>query len=273
MILNLSLISLICYYFKKKFDSIEEVQQEQSKILYDLVNKDNKNIDPLFMNMSAPSNNVTSLEDIVNDKSYSNVTDDNNDIKTILTGDNMFNVDISIKEDKSEFDFKDEEEDEDSDEDSDEEEEDDEEDDEDEESDEEEEEEEDDHNEVMENEITQTNKMEEDFNTELNIQTKDESIVSSPDTLLEVDDIFDGSYDGDEEDDDSTVVDNKDDLDSNQVDIKEITMVTTDLEKKTVDELRNVIKMRTNNNDDITNSKLKKMKKKELIDFISNINN
>lgn len=62
VIVNLSLIALLCYYFKKKFENIEEIQQQQSKIIFDLVNsrdssngKGSNDIDDMFLAPSAVS--------------------------------------------------------------------------------------------------------------------------------------------------------------------------------------------------------------------------
>jgi hypothetical protein len=37
MIINLLLVTLMCYYFKKKYESLEESQNEQAKLLYELL--------------------------------------------------------------------------------------------------------------------------------------------------------------------------------------------------------------------------------------------
>jgi len=37
MIINLLLVTLMCYYFKKKYESLEEAQNEQAKLLYELL--------------------------------------------------------------------------------------------------------------------------------------------------------------------------------------------------------------------------------------------
>lgn len=39
LILNLLLISLVCYYFKRKYENIESAQMEQAKVLYELLKK------------------------------------------------------------------------------------------------------------------------------------------------------------------------------------------------------------------------------------------
>jgi hypothetical protein len=41
MIINLLLVTLMCYYFKKKYESLEEAQNEQAKILYELLRAKN----------------------------------------------------------------------------------------------------------------------------------------------------------------------------------------------------------------------------------------
>lgn len=45
MIINLLLIALLCYYFKRKFENLEKAQMEQAKILYGLI--ENKNNVPM----------------------------------------------------------------------------------------------------------------------------------------------------------------------------------------------------------------------------------
>ena len=63
VVINLSLIALLCYYAKKKFESIEEIQKEQSKILFNLVHSASNSstigqapssqIDPMFLSPSV----------------------------------------------------------------------------------------------------------------------------------------------------------------------------------------------------------------------------
>ena len=40
MIINLVLVSLMCYYFKRKYEVLESAQTEQAKILYELLRRD-----------------------------------------------------------------------------------------------------------------------------------------------------------------------------------------------------------------------------------------
>ena len=42
MLINLLLIALICYYFKRKYETLEIAQNEQAKILYNLIQQSKK---------------------------------------------------------------------------------------------------------------------------------------------------------------------------------------------------------------------------------------
>lgn len=42
LIINLLLITLVCYYFKRKYENIESAQMEQAKVLYELLQKSNE---------------------------------------------------------------------------------------------------------------------------------------------------------------------------------------------------------------------------------------
>ena len=54
VLINLLLVALICYYFKRKFDNIEMAQSEQAKILYDLIQEKNNQIN-VIKSSSEPS--------------------------------------------------------------------------------------------------------------------------------------------------------------------------------------------------------------------------
>jgi large-conductance mechanosensitive channel len=49
MIINLLLIALICYYFKRKYENLEIAQNEQAKVLYQLLQQ---NSSPKVMNIN-----------------------------------------------------------------------------------------------------------------------------------------------------------------------------------------------------------------------------
>ena len=44
LIINLLLITLVCYYFKRKYENIESAQMEQAKVLYELLKKSNNEV-------------------------------------------------------------------------------------------------------------------------------------------------------------------------------------------------------------------------------------
>ena len=98
MLINLLLIALICYYFKRKYEALELSQNEQAKILYNLINSQSKqekssfNINELITNKSLNtlSNDVleddlSSNDDSSDDESSDNesVLEENNQIKTL----------------------------------------------------------------------------------------------------------------------------------------------------------------------------------------------
>jgi hypothetical protein len=43
IIINLLFVALMCYYFKSKYDNLEIAQNEQAKILYELIQKERRN--------------------------------------------------------------------------------------------------------------------------------------------------------------------------------------------------------------------------------------
>lgn len=49
MIINLVLVSLMCYYFKRKYEVLESAQTEQAKILYELLRRDSNKRTELFV--------------------------------------------------------------------------------------------------------------------------------------------------------------------------------------------------------------------------------
>ena len=63
MIINLLLVTLMCYYFKKKYESLEEAQNEQAKLLYELLRDKN----------AKPSNDKNDID--INFKNHYNVVE------------------------------------------------------------------------------------------------------------------------------------------------------------------------------------------------------
>lgn len=70
MIINLLLIALICYYFKRKYENLEIAQNEQAKVLYQLLQQ---NSSPKVMNLNdiLKDSDKKSLSDLDSDDSDS----------------------------------------------------------------------------------------------------------------------------------------------------------------------------------------------------------
>jgi hypothetical protein len=68
MIINLLLIALICYYFKRKYENLEIAQNEQAKVLYQLLQQ---NSSPKVMNLNdiLKDEKKSSLSDLDSDES------------------------------------------------------------------------------------------------------------------------------------------------------------------------------------------------------------
>ena len=56
MIINLLLVTLMCYYFKKKYETLEEAQNEQAKLLYELIRDRNQSRNSVHV--PVPANTV-----------------------------------------------------------------------------------------------------------------------------------------------------------------------------------------------------------------------
>ena len=54
MIINLILVSLMCYYFKRKYEILEGAQTEKAKILYELLRRDTNNRQRTFLDTLDP---------------------------------------------------------------------------------------------------------------------------------------------------------------------------------------------------------------------------
>ena len=80
MLINLLLIALICYYFKRKYETLEMAQNEQAKILYNLIQQQNPrkqfNIEEL-MNSHVEQINLDNR--IVNETKFDSDADTDSD--------------------------------------------------------------------------------------------------------------------------------------------------------------------------------------------------
>ena len=81
MIINLLLIALICYYFKRKYENLEIAQNEQAKVLYQLLQQ-NTNSQPKVINMNDL------LKKDLEQKKYEIPEDSDSDAETDTDSDN-----------------------------------------------------------------------------------------------------------------------------------------------------------------------------------------
>lgn len=76
MLINLLLIALICYYFKRKYESLELAQNEQAKILYNLIQQQQPRKQ---FNMDDIQNHVVENINLDKDKMVDSDSDSNSD--------------------------------------------------------------------------------------------------------------------------------------------------------------------------------------------------
>jgi hypothetical protein len=96
MIINLLLIALICYYFKRKYENLEIAQNEQAKVLYQLLQQ---NSSPKVMNLNdvLKSNDSfdkpkkSSLSDLDSDTDSDSESDTDADLNADSDSDSDFN--------------------------------------------------------------------------------------------------------------------------------------------------------------------------------------
>ena len=85
MLINLLLIALICYYFKRKYESLELAQNEQAKILYNLIQSQTprKQFDIAdIMKTNFISNNVEKTQCVIEEDSESESDTDSSESDT-----------------------------------------------------------------------------------------------------------------------------------------------------------------------------------------------
>ena len=97
MIINLLLIALICYYFKRKYENLEIAQNEQAKVLYQLLQQ---NVQPKVKNLSdiiqntidkefLPKPVINSNSDSDSDSDTDSDSDSDSDSETIVNSKKM----------------------------------------------------------------------------------------------------------------------------------------------------------------------------------------
>ena len=104
MLINLLLIALICYYFKRKYETLEASQNEQAKILYNLIQnqlpKKTFNINDLLTNANVCSNLGTCMinPDEIEESGSECDTDDESDTDDDSNNDTPKNVNLEVSE-------------------------------------------------------------------------------------------------------------------------------------------------------------------------------
>jgi hypothetical protein len=94
MIINLIFVALMCYYFKRKYDYLELAQNEQAKILYQLIHK------PGIVSQPPPSSTMDFSQDplvnhILSDMDNASDTDSDSDSDESEKEDDMTEVTLS----------------------------------------------------------------------------------------------------------------------------------------------------------------------------------
>ena len=90
MIINLLLVTLMCYYFKKKYESLEEAQNEQAKLLYELLRERNHSKQEVHAKPTIPEMDESDDESMESVKSEM----DEFDISTIVEPSDVKIVDL-----------------------------------------------------------------------------------------------------------------------------------------------------------------------------------
>jgi hypothetical protein len=97
MLINLLLIALICYYFKRKYESLEVAQNEQAKILYTLIQSQTPrkqfDINELMNNNIMHNIDTLNVEEVESEDSDTDTeTDEEDEVKCLI-----INEPLSVK--------------------------------------------------------------------------------------------------------------------------------------------------------------------------------
>ena len=98
MIINLLLVALVCYYFKRKFDSMESAQNEQAKILFNLIQSNNSQPSVFLSGENSENNSLFSelnnKEDSDEDSDEDTDEDSDSDDESSVTNDTTKEINI-----------------------------------------------------------------------------------------------------------------------------------------------------------------------------------
>jgi hypothetical protein len=101
MLINLLLIALICYYFKRKYETLEASQNEQAKILYNLIQsqmpKTNNlfNINELITNPKLNNTMMSNPEELEEFSDNDDSSDSDNE--SDLENENKLDEEVAVK--------------------------------------------------------------------------------------------------------------------------------------------------------------------------------
>lgn len=93
IIINLLFVALMCYYFKSKYDNLEIAQNEQAKILYDILQKERRNC---MMNMSCCPIEMNAKPEPVSNGCDSDSDDESDDETTSTSSSSDIEMDSLI---------------------------------------------------------------------------------------------------------------------------------------------------------------------------------
>lgn len=96
LIINLLLITLVCYYFKRKYENIETAQMEQAKLLYELLKKSNEPTH-VIKEETYEESDSESMESLSDDETVEDQNDLITDLKEVhIDSDTDYNK-LSVK--------------------------------------------------------------------------------------------------------------------------------------------------------------------------------
>ena len=101
ILINLLLVALICYYFKRKIDNLELSQSEQAKMLYTLIKeKQEKSLSELQNTQNSPLGFINNLDL----SALNNITENDGNMEESINDNESVNSDDSDDSDNSDDD-------------------------------------------------------------------------------------------------------------------------------------------------------------------------
>jgi len=94
MLINLLLIALICYYFKRKYETLEVAQNEQAKILYNIIQQHQNKKAICIENLMNSVQDVNLDKDQVDDSDSDSESDSDSDSESEVEVDEIKTVQV-----------------------------------------------------------------------------------------------------------------------------------------------------------------------------------